>query len=57
MIFLNGLKDTQLKPENVIRAAFEDVEKFSGEAPQFDDETMVCFIYNGKYFNVIKSIK
>lgn len=45
---LNGLKGDQLKPENVIQEVFKDITKFSGEAPQFDDETMVCFVYNGK---------
>ena len=45
---LNSLEGDDLKPENILKHVLDDVTKFAGEAPQFDDETMVCFIYNGK---------
>ncbi len=33
----------QDSPEGIIKAVKEDVDRFVGEAPQFDDLTMLCF--------------
>ena len=35
-------------PEAVIRNVHEAVKRFAGDAPQFDDITLLCFQYNGK---------
>ena len=35
-------------PEAVIRNVHEAVNRFAGDAPQFDDITLLCFQYNGK---------
>jgi len=35
-------------PESVIKAEINAVEDFAGEAPQFDDLTMLCIEYQGK---------
>ncbi|MCR5604054.1 MAG: PP2C family protein-serine/threonine phosphatase [Lachnospiraceae bacterium] len=43
---LNRTKDE--KPEEVLRAVRKDIDEFVGEAPQFDDITMLMFNYFGK---------
>ena len=43
---LNRTKDE--KPEDVLRAVRKDIDEFVGEAPQFDDITMLMFNYFGK---------
>lgn len=35
-------------PEDVLRAVKADVDRFVGEAPQFDDLTMLCLTYHGQ---------
>ncbi len=45
--YLNGLSDDMLKPEIILKGVIGAVNEFVGDAPQFDDETMVCFVYNG----------
>ncbi len=34
-------------PEDVLKAVREDVDRFVGKAPQFDDLTMLCIEYHG----------
>ena len=34
-------------PEELLRAVREEIDAFVGEAPQFDDITMLCFCYTG----------
>ncbi|MBR3358814.1 MAG: SpoIIE family protein phosphatase [Solobacterium sp.] len=41
----SGRTDT---PEHVLTDIAMKVDEFVGEAPQFDDMTMMCFVYNGK---------
>ena len=40
---LNQLTD--LPPEDILHAVKEDIDAFVGEAPQFDDITMLCLTY------------
>ena len=35
-------------PEDIIKTVHESVNKFVGDAEQFDDITMMCFEYKGK---------
>ena len=35
------------EPESVCRGVLADVDRFAGDAPQFDDITMVCLRYRG----------
>ena len=46
---LNALKsrNRDLKPREVLEKVREDVDRFVGDAPQFDDLTMVCIRYDG----------
>lgn len=37
-------------PEETLKAVWEDVAQFQGEAEQFDDITMLCVRYNGNGF-------
>lgn len=48
---LNGAKSEN--PENIIGAVRKKVDEFVGNAPQFDDITMLCFEYKGKGENSI----
>lgn len=41
-------KHTEGSPQEVIEAEKKAVEEFAGEAPQFDDLTMLCLEYLGK---------
>ena len=43
---LNKNKETE--PEILLQRIKEDVDKFVGEAPQFDDLTMLCLEYKGR---------
>lgn len=43
---LNQIKDK--KPEEILPAVKQDIDAFVGEAPQFDDITMLCFEYKAK---------
>ncbi|MBQ9930766.1 MAG: serine/threonine-protein phosphatase, partial [Firmicutes bacterium] len=43
---LNAHKDADT--DTLCRMVQEDVDRFVGEAPQFDDITMVCLRYNGE---------
>jgi sigma-B regulation protein RsbU (phosphoserine phosphatase) len=36
-----------LEPEKVLEMVKADVDRFVGDAPQFDDLTMLCVRYNG----------
>ena len=40
-------RDPDAAPEEQLKAVRESVDKFVGEAPQFDDMTMLGFCYNG----------
>ena len=42
---LNGLKDES--PEGILGSVHDAVRAFVGDAPQFDDETMLCVEYRG----------
>lgn len=46
--------ETQSAPETVIKTVRKKVEEFTGDAPQFDDITMLCLEYKGKSENNIK---
>lgn len=35
-------------PEDIIKTVHDSVNKFVGNAEQFDDITMMCFEYKGK---------
>ncbi len=43
--FLN--RDPERGPERLLKEMKTDVDAFAGEAPQFDDLTMLSFVYNG----------
>ena len=45
MAILN--RNRGLEPEKVLEIVKEDVDRFVGVAPQFDDLTMLCLRYNG----------
>ncbi len=46
--YLNRLAGTDgCEPEGVCRGVLADVDRFVGDAPQFDDITMVCLRYRG----------
>ena len=36
-----------LEPKKVLETVKKDVDCFVGDAPQFDDLTMLCLRYNG----------
>ena len=40
-------ENTEAAPEMVLRAVKTDVDRFVGDAPQFDDLTMRCLEYRG----------
>ena len=40
-------KNTRLDPQQLLAVVKEDVDHFVGDAPQFDDLTMLCVRYNG----------
>lgn len=40
--------DPNQNPEDIIKTVHESVNKFVGDAEQFDDITMMCFEYKGK---------
>ncbi|MGN1368028.1 MAG: PP2C family protein-serine/threonine phosphatase, partial [Aristaeellaceae bacterium] len=40
-------ENTEAAPEMVLRAVKTDVDRFVGDAPQFDDLTMLCLAYRG----------
>ena len=35
-------------PKDILSAVDEAVNRFVGDAPQFDDQTMLCIEYNGE---------
>ncbi len=35
-------------PEQLIEAVSDAVAEFAGQAEQYDDQTMLCLVYNGK---------
>ena len=41
-------RDPNLSPEILVNTMKESIDEFVGEAPQFDDLTMLCIKYNGK---------
>ena len=41
-------KSPQSSPQELIEHVIEDVDRFVGDAPQFDDMTMMCVRYAGK---------
>ena len=41
-------RDPNLPPEILVNTMKESIDEFVGEAPQFDDLTMLCIKYNGK---------
>ena len=41
-------RDPNLPPEMLVNTMKESIDEFVGEAPQFDDLTMLCIKYNGK---------
>ncbi len=43
---LNSVKDK--RPDEILPAVKTDIDKFVGDAPQFDDITMVCFEFKKK---------
>ena len=44
LTFMNNNKD--INPNNLLRELKNDIDEFVGEAPQFDDITMLLFTYN-----------
>ncbi len=44
---LNAVKDAP--PREIVEAVHADINGFAGEAPQFDDITMLCLSYKEKY--------
>lgn len=38
-------RNAEKAPEELLRAVKEDIDRFVGEAPQFDDITMLCVEY------------
>ncbi len=42
-------KDPELQPEELWKAMDRAIDEFVGDAPQFDDLTMVCIRYNGGF--------
>ena len=40
--------DPNQNPEDIIKTVHDSVNKFVGNAEQFDDITMMCFEYKGK---------
>lgn len=45
-------ENTGLSPAELLPKIKEDVDKFVGEVPQFDDITMICLEYKGKSRNI-----
>jgi sigma-B regulation protein RsbU (phosphoserine phosphatase) len=46
---LKSLNDNKEKsPQEILESVYSDVNDFVGDAPQFDDLTMLCFEYKGK---------
>ena len=43
---LNKVKSA--KPDEILPAVKQDIDEFVGEAPQFDDITMLCLEYKAK---------
>ena len=41
-------RDPSAAPEELLRVVRRAVDDFVGDAPQFDDLTMLCLRYNGK---------
>ena len=41
-------------PENVVKTVRKKVQEFTGDAPQFDDMTMLCLEYKGKADKTLK---
>ena len=41
-------KDKEANPQEILANVKEDIDAFVGDAPQFDDITMLAFKYNGK---------
>ena len=44
-------REKEAGPERILEVVKEEVEKFVGEAPQFDDLTMLSITYNGSKNN------
>jgi sigma-B regulation protein RsbU (phosphoserine phosphatase) len=40
--------DKEAGPEELLQRVKEDIDIFVGDAPQFDDITMLAFRYNGR---------
>ena len=40
-------KNADAEPEELLPAVKASIDEFVGEAPQFDDITMLCFKYKG----------
>lgn len=40
-------REGDASPERILENVKEDLDTFAGEAPQFDDITMLCMKYNG----------
>jgi len=40
-------KEPMAEPEKLLKNVRESVDEFVGDAPQFDDLTMLCIVYNG----------
>ena len=40
-------RNPDLSPEELLPAVREDINKFVGDAPQFDDITMLCLRFKG----------
>ena len=40
-------RNSDMVPEKLLSAVKEDIDAFVGEAPQFDDITMLCLEYRG----------
>lgn len=52
---LNALNASKTAlPEDIIKTVRQKVEEFTGDAPQFDDMTMLCLQYKGKNDKSIK---
>ena len=41
------------EPEKLLSAVKQSIDEFVGDAPQFDDKTMLCFDYYGKDGKII----
>ena len=49
-------KNPDLTPEEMLPAVREDINKFVGDAPQFDDITMLSLRYAGPSFKSVAEV-